>query len=369
MRFTSIVCAVLVLGLSACGGSEGGEATPPPVPADPPAQSAGSLSLVAGALDVDDPASSGSAVGAAASARFRDLGGIAIDAGGNLYLADTGNHCIRKVSAAGQVTTLAGTCAPIGSGFSDGSPAAFSYPADVDIDRQGNLYVTDGWSTALFSVTWNWTSVRKITPAGTVSTLALPVLPGGASNSINGPAIAVNAAAEPVLNFNNVIRRFAPDGTLVANVTAPEVGRVISSLAVDQSGVVYFGYQNTIRKIVPGQAEVVLAGSGTRGYADGRGEGVRFDFEAYPYFQNGFRLRTSMVVDSLGNLYVADTNNYVVRKVAPDGSVTTIAGQAGVRANRLGPLPASLVPQGLALANDKTLYVTTPTAVLRTDLR
>lgn len=354
MRSNIFITSLLSLVLVGCGGGGGQEA----------AQSPGKLSFVAGALDVNAPASFGTAVGAAADARFRDLGGIAVDGAGSVYVADTGNHAIRRI-AGGQVTTLAGAGVPSGSGASDGKPGLFSYPAGLDIDTEGNLYVTDGFSNVPFNINWNWTSVRKVTADGVVSTF--PLSANNFPNSVDGPAIAVVPAGGVLLNLNNVIRRVKPDGAVV-NVTAPEAGRVISSLAVDKAGVVYFGYRNTIRKIVPGQPELVLAGSATAGVEDGRGDQAHFDFETYPYSQNGFRLRTSMVVDSTGNLYVADSNNYLVRKVAPDGTVTTVAGRVGIRANEPGPLPAALVPLGLALAGDKTLYVTTPSAVLRIDL-
>ena len=156
----------------------------------------------------------------------------------------------------------------------------------------------------------------------------------------------------------------------MSNVTAPEVVRYISSLAVDKAGTVYFGYQNTIRKIVPGQAEVVLAGNGTAGYADGAGDQARFDFPEYSLTRYNLQVMTSLAVDSVGNVYVADANNFAVRRISPDGRVTTIAGRPGVQEIQTGELPAGLAsPRGLALDGDKTLYVTTLSTVLRIDLR
>ena len=97
--------------------------------------------------------------GSGASARFSGATGVAIDTVGNLYVADTANNAIRKVTPAGVVTTLAGNGAP---GFVDGTGAVarFNQPIDIIIDAAGNLYVSDALNNA----------VRKITPTGAVST-------------------------------------------------------------------------------------------------------------------------------------------------------------------------------------------------------
>ena len=106
--------------------------------------------------------SAGSADGTGSAARFYYPRGVAVDSAGNVYVADTGNHTIRKVTPAGVVTTLAGLAGSSGSADGTGSAARFNYPPGVAVDSAGNVYVAD---------TGNHT-IRKVTPAGVVTTLA-----------------------------------------------------------------------------------------------------------------------------------------------------------------------------------------------------
>ena len=389
MLFTAVLGAGA--GLTACGGGGGGEmvAAPAPGPAQappvPPAAAAaapmpvltpgtnptptpmaGTLSLVAGTTDPG--ASSDRAIdGTGPGVRFMLAGGISADGRGNVFVADTGANTIRQISASGEVSTLAGT--PIATASTNQFFTTFSRPAGMTIDGSGNLYVTDGFTTSSFIVNRYWTSVRKVTPQGEATTLPLPTFVPGIPQPILGPGIAVDGTGSVYLAFAGTIRKFTPAGVMT-NVTAPEVTRYTSSLAVDKAGNVYFGYQNTVRKIAPGQAEVVLAGSGAAGYVDGNGVQAAFDFPEYKLVGVADAYLTGLAVDSVGNLYVADSNNFAVRRISPDGRVTTIAGRPGVQQIQLGELPAGLAaPRGLALDGDTTLYVSTATAVLRIDLR
>ena len=385
-----LFAAVLGAGaaLTACGGGGGGEAIPVPAPglgsapptapsvggapapavpppASPAAQTPGTLSFVAGAVDGSQ---SRALDGPAPLARFALASGLAADGRGNVYVADSLDGTIRKVSADNQVSTLAGSIYATGSvGV---NYASFAGPTGMTIDAAGNTYLTDGYpaSGCCFITDFWWHRVRRVTPEGVVTTLPLPS-PQEVRNVISGPGIALDAAGNVYIVAGGVIRKFTQGGAMT-NITAPEVTRYISSLAVDKAGNVYFGYRNTIRKIVPGQPEVVVAGSGVAGYADGAGDQARFDFPEYALYPYNLLRMTSLAVDSIGNVYVADSNNFTVRRISPDGQVTTIAGTAGVQQIQLGELPAGLAPpRGLALDGDKTLYVTTATAVLRIDLR
>ncbi len=228
---------------------------------------------------------SGSADGTGSAVRFNAPGGAKLDSTGNLYVADSGNHTIRKVTPTGVVTTLAGLAGSAGSADGMNSGARFNAPIAAAVDSAGNLYVSD----------WNNNTIRKVTPLGTnwvVTTLA-----GQAGNP--GSADGTNSAAR----FNHP-----------------------SDVAVDTNGNVYVSdwNNNTIRKVTPlGTNWVVttLAGlAGSSGSADGTNSAARF---------NG---PSSVAVDSAGNVYVSAWNNNTIRKVTPLGTnwvVTTLAGLAG----------------------------------------
>lgn len=213
----------------------------------------------------------GSSDGIGMAAAFNSPNGLAIDAQGNLYVADTGNFTIRKVSASGVVTTIAGTAGMKGTSNGKGAAALFSSPTGIAVDGSGNLYVTD---------TGNDT-IRKIDAAGQSSTIAgTPGMAG--SNDSTGSAASFNG----------------PTG-----------------IAVDPSGNLYVADSgnDTIRKISSAAAVTTLAGlPGQSGNVDAFGIGARF---------NG---PTGLTLDSAGNLYVNDTGNYSGRMISPTGSVTTV---------------------------------------------
>ena len=211
--------------------------------------------------------------GPGAEARFNRPLGLAVDGAGNQYVTDSYNNTVRKITPGGVVTTLAGLAGSSGSVNGTGGAARFKFPSGVAVDAVGNVYVADEYNH----------TIRKITPGGLVTTLAgLPGLAG----SVNGTGSAAR--------FNY------PNG-----------------LAVDAAGNVYVADQSncTIRKITPGAVVTTLAGvPGLAGSADGTGSAVRFN---YP---------SGVAVDSAGNVYVADESNQAIRKIAAGGVVTTVAG-------------------------------------------
>ncbi len=212
------------------------------------------------------------------SARFNHLAAVAADSSGNAYVADTGNHTIRKVTAAGVVTTLAGKSGISGSLDGTGTAATFNSPSGIAVDSAGNVYVAD---------TLNHT-IRKVTSAGVVTTLAGSA---GATGSADG--------------VGNVARFFWPQG-----------------LSLDATGAnLYLAdtNNNTIRKIVISSATVsTLAGLARQpGSADGTGSAARFFAPS------------DVAVDKNGNLYVADTDNGTIRSITSAGVVTTLAGLVG----------------------------------------
>jgi sugar lactone lactonase YvrE len=221
---------------------------------------------------------SGSVDGAGSAARFRYPKSVAVDNAGNVYVADTGNHVVRKVSPSGDVTTLAGLAGASGWADGDGSAARFKVPTGLAVDGEGTVYVAD---------TFNQT-IRKITPAGTVTSLA-----GGRDEM----AFGTNDGAGIAARFN-----YPPH------------------VAVDAAKNVYVadGHNETIRKITPAGLVTTLAGrTGYEGSADGIGSAAQFDNPQ------------GLAVDNQGNIYVADTYNATIRMVSPAGVVTTIGNMPG----------------------------------------
>ncbi|MGB7810218.1 MAG: hypothetical protein WBP56_03695, partial [Polyangia bacterium] len=115
---------------------------------------------------------SGSADGTGAAARFNQPFGVAVDGSGNVFVADTWNNTIRKVTPSGVVTTLAGTAGSSGSADGTGAAASFSYPYGVAVDGSGNVFVAD----------WGNNAIRKISTSGVVTTIVGVAAPGSAGN-------------------------------------------------------------------------------------------------------------------------------------------------------------------------------------------
>ena len=215
----------------------------------------------------------GTADGTGGSSRFRSPGAVTADRAGNIYIADTGNHTIRKITPAGVVTTLAGSAGNAGSADGTGSAARFRYPYGIAADNDGTIFVAD---------TYNHT-IRKVTAAGAVTTLAGSA---GSTGSANGTGSAAR--------FN-----------------------VPCGIAVDAAGniIVADAYNHTIRKVTAAGVATTLAGAaGAIGSADGAGGNAQF------WTPRGVAL------DPWGNILVADMSNQTLRRISPAGIVTTLAG-------------------------------------------
>jgi DNA-binding beta-propeller fold protein YncE len=160
--------------------------------------------------------------GAAAQAAFNTPSGLALDRKGNLYVADTGNHAIRKVAADGTVTTLAGS-GIAGSADGKGALAQFNGPVGVAVDREGVVYVADTYNDR----------IRRIAPDGTVSTLAGGSLPGFADglgaqalfDTPTGIAVSQDGAVIVADARNHALRRVAADGAVTTVASAPDEDR------------------------------------------------------------------------------------------------------------------------------------------------
>jgi serine/threonine-protein kinase len=200
----------------------------------------------------------GSADGTGTAASFNNPQGLAVDAADNIYVADTGNNKIRKITSLGVVTTFAGS-GSAGSADGTGVAASFNAPQGVAIDNLGNVYIADTGNN----------KIRKITPAGVVTTIA-------------GSGVA---------------------GYFDANGTSAQFNAPIG-IAVDAISNVYVSEtSNIIRKISPYGVVTTLAGAAPSGYIDAKGKNARF------WGPQG------LVIGTDGNLYIADFGNALVRKL------------------------------------------------------
>jgi len=287
---------------------------------------------------------------------FYDPTGVAVDASGNIYVADQFNNLIRKISSTGIVSTLAGNG---NSGWVDGPDevASFKIPTGVAVDPTGNVYVADLLNNI----------IRKISSSGIVSTLA----GNGTGGDTNGPAasasfkapygVAVDAAGNVYVadDANNLIRKITSTGvvsTLAGNGNAAWVdgpGTTASfynptGLAVDVNGNVFVADagNNRIREISPTGVVSTFAGNGTFGSANGNGTSASFN---HP---------TGVAVDIDGNIYVADQKNNLIRMIAFDGTVSTWAGNGKALAtNGRGSGASFSSPTGIAVDAAGNVYV------------
>lgn len=305
----------------------------------------------------------GSADGTGAAAQFNTPDGVAVDDADNIYVADRGNNTIRKVTPDGQVTTFAGSVGPTGPipGFVNGNGAAaqFNNPVGIAVGPDGNVYVSDGSNYA----------IRKITPTADVTTLA-----GGQSGTADGTGTAarfgfpsrLKAGANGNLyvadNVNNTIRIVTPDGVVTTLAGANDGPGAVDGSgsaarfnapqfpALDSNGNVVVGdvLNNTIRRITPTGVVTTVAGSpGLSGSADGTGSAARFNQPR------------GVAVDASDNIYAVDSGNYTIRKITPDGVVTTLAGSPGLSGSADGMGSAARFNQARGLAIDPAghLYV------------
>ncbi len=255
----------------------------------------------------------GSLDGAGTAARFNDPSGLAVDSAGNLYVADSFNDAIRKISPAGDVTTLAGVAGQAGSEDGIGAIARFYLPADIAVDHSGNAYVADAANE----------TIRKIAIDGTVSTLA--GLAGGSGYREGQTTLA----------------RFNFSGGLPLHV----------GIVVDRSGIAYVSdtFNHCIRRISPAGETAILAGSGGQaGSADGTGMAARFNQPE------------GITLDAAGTLFVTDTGNSTIRKISQGGVVTTVAGEPGDVGGTDGVGTAARFdhPSGLSVGATGEIFVT-----------
>lgn len=366
----------------------------------------------------------GSADGAATSAKFGFPLALAYDRNSNLLIADTGNNIVRKLSAANDVTTVAGLALERATGTTDGAgdAARFVNPTGTVVDAAGNVYVADTPAHV----------IRKITPSGTVTTLAgMPGRSGyddgvGTAARFNGPralALGPDGALYVTDTNNHTIRRVGLDGTTTtfageATATGWYGGPRVTArfmfpygLCFDSAGNLYVTSAATVRKIAPDGQVTTLAGLNSEtGYVDGTGVAARF---TVPYgitadsagnlyvteapsspgiarirkvtpagvvttlagaeqgYADGapgtarFNIPLAITCDPNNNLFVADYANQVIRRIAANGAVSTIAGlfDAAGHADGVGRDARFFSPQGIAIDTTGALYVASGTTV------
>jgi sugar lactone lactonase YvrE len=316
------------------------------------------------------PLSPGAVDESGSAARFNNPSGIAVDQNGNVFVTDYLNHTIRKISPDGAVTTWAGQAGSPGYIDGPGGAARFSFPLDLAIDGDGNLFVAE------------YSYIRKITPEGVVSTFAGRPN-GGGQTSLDGArdtaefgvlrGIAVDGSGNVYVTDRDIIRKITADGVVTTLAGAPYsrpflvtpdyysfrdgIGAAArfdfpQGIAVGRDGFVYVvdTGNSTVRKISPGGAVSVFAGAVHSDFSVRSVDGVGRD--AVLIFPHGIAL------DGAGNLFV--TESHMIRRIEPDGRVTTVAGRGEMlqgAADGAGGVAQFRRPWGIAIDNRGTLYV------------
>ncbi|HEX6290918.1 MAG TPA: SMP-30/gluconolactonase/LRE family protein [Herpetosiphonaceae bacterium] len=306
---------------------------------------------------------------AATQARLNDPSAMAWGPDGSLYIADTGQHRIRKVSPDGVITTVAGNGTPgFGGDGGQGIYAMLGYPGGIGVGADGSLYIADTWNNR----------IRKVSSDGVITTVAGNGTRGFMGDG--GPAInaqldnpeGIRMGADGSVyiadTWNNRIRKIAPDGIITTvgggggwgsrgdggPATAAELNRP-NSVALTADGSLYIADtgNHRIRRVGSDGVITRVAGTNTAGY--GRpGDNI-------PATQAKLYLPYDVAPSADGSLYIADERNALIRRVGPDGIITTVAGTEGTAgfSGDSGPaINAQLNgPESVALSPDGSLYI------------
>jgi uncharacterized protein (TIGR03437 family) len=308
--------------------------------------------------------------GPATSAAFANPFAIATDPAGNLYIADTANNRIRRVSPSGIILTVAGGDPSDQDPLGDGGPATSAelrWPSAVAIDRAGNVIIADTGHNR----------VRRVSPTGIITTVAGAGTRGfsgdggpAASAQLNGPtAVAVDSAGNLfVADGGTRVRRVSADGTITTvagngttgfpsglgdggPATSATLGGFVAGLAIDEAGNLFIAdtQSGRIRKVSPDGIIRTVAGGGTS-YVDG---GLATDAQ--------LGCPTGIVIAGGSNLLISERCRGVIRKISPAGIITTFAGSTAFsgRSGDGGPATSAEIPapEGLALDRAGNLFI------------
>jgi len=322
----------------------------------------GTISTIAGNGGVSYSGDGGQAI----KAQLNTPLGVAVDAGGNIFIADNANNVVRKVTAAGAISTLAGN-GKTGSG-GDGSAATsaqLNAPQGVAVDASGNVYIADTGNAR----------IRKVSAGGTISTYAGNGTPGyagdGQAASTAQLNLPIGLTVDPAGNLyiadfgNNVVRKVAISNGTISTVAGHGVqsyggdGQLATSaalngpaaVALDQAGNLYIAdsQNNRVRVVTPAGTIGTVAGTGIPGYT-GDGQAATSAQIVSP---------SGLVVDSSGGVYISDSGS-VIRKFTVGGPISTIAGNGTQGYSGDGGLATNAqlnAPMGMALDSKGVLYV------------
>jgi sugar lactone lactonase YvrE len=283
----------------------------------------------------------GFADGPAETAGFKDAYGLAVDKHGNIFVADAGNHRIRKITPEGTVSTVAGNGT---AGYADGpaAEAQFHFPHGIALDNYDNLYVADHYNNL----------IRKITPDGVVSTLAGQLTRGyvdatGIAAKFNGPMdVAVDGTGNVFVSDeqNRCIRKVNPAGQVTT--VGPQTLDVPEGIEIDGAGNLYVMMTGSSRICKISQTGILTIIAGREfGFVDG------------PVDNAQFRHPEGLAIHADGSIYIGDFGNHAVRKISKDGIVSTVAGGTKGFADGLGRDAKFDTPSGIAIDVHGNIYV------------
>ncbi len=287
---------------------------------------------------------------AATAAELNNPAGVAVDAVGNIYIADYYNNIIRKITPSGIIITIAGNgTAGFGGDGGSATAAELRTPSGVTMDAIGNIYISD----------YSNNIIRRVTPAGIISTIAgngTPGFSGDGGNATNaeldGPyGVVVDAIGNIYFteDFNGIIRKVTPVGiisTIAAGLSYPK------GIALDATGNIYIADDgnNRIRKVTLAGIISTLAGNGISGFSGDGGNATNAELNS----------PRGVVVDAIGNIYISDDGNHRIRTVTPAGIISTLAGNgsAGFSGDGGNATMAELYnPRGVAVDATGNIYI------------